>query len=283
MAPKPYPAASEPTLVSGKGKYGMEFGVEVIALLMAVAFVAGVIDAMAGGGGLLTIPALMAAGIPPVNAIATNKLQSSLGTASAVVAFARKGRIDFRRFALPAAVTFIGSALGAWALQKVDPAFLSGFIPVLLIVMAIYFIAAPKASEEDRHSRFGRAALLMVMATIGFYDGFFGPGTGSFLTTALVALFGMGLVSATAHTKLLNLSSNIAAVIVLIIGGKVLWALGLLMAVSSIAGGQVGAHLAMRVGGKAIRPLLVTMSLLLTVKLLSDPANPVTAFVLSRV
>ncbi len=261
----------------------MEFGVEVIALLMAVAFVAGVIDAMAGGGGLLTIPALMAAGIPPVNAIATNKLQSSLGTASAVVAFARKGRIDFRRFALPAAVTFLGSALGAWTLQKIDPAFLSGFIPVLLIVMAIYFIAAPKASEEDRHSRFGRVALLLVVAIIGFYDGFFGPGTGSFLTTALVALFGMGLVSATAHTKLLNLSSNIAAVIVLIVGGKVLWVLGLLMAVSSIAGGQVGAHLAMRVGGKAIRPLLVTMSLLLTVKLLSDPANPVTSFVLSRV
>ncbi|GAA5082300.1 TSUP family transporter [Lysobacter panacisoli] len=258
----------------------MEFGGDVIALLMGVAFVAGLIDALAGGGGLLTIPALMAAGIPPVNAIATNKLQSSFGTASAVVAFARAGRIDFRRFRWPALGAFVGSVFGAWTLQRLDPAFLSGLIPVLLILMAVYFLLAPRASEEDRHSRLGTTALLLIVSAIGFYDGFFGPGTGSFLATALVALFGMGLVSATAHTKLLNLASNVAALLALIVGGKVLWTLGLLMALSSVLGGQIGAHLAMRVGGKVIRPLLVVMSLLLTAKLLSDPANPVTAFVL---
>lgn len=258
----------------------MEFATEVIALLMAVAFVAGLIDALAGGGGLLTIPALMAAGIPPVHAIATNKLQSTFGTASAVVAFARKGRIDFHRFRWPALGAFVGSALGAWTLQRLNPAFLSGLIPVLLVLMAVYFLLAPKASEEDRHSRLGTTALLLIVSGIGFYDGFFGPGTGSFLATALVALFGMGLVSATAHTKFLNLASNVAALLALIVGGKVLWTLGLLMALSSILGGQVGAHLAMRVGGKVIRPLLVTMSLLLTARLLSDPENPLTAFVL---
>lgn len=117
---------------------------------------------------------------------------------------------------------------------------------------------------------------------IGFYDGFFGPGTGSFLTTALVALFGMGLVSATAHTKFLNLSSNVAALITLVIGGYVLWAIGLLMAVASVAGGQVGAHLALRVGGKVIRPLLVVMALALTVKLLTDPANPLMVWVMGQ-
>ncbi len=260
----------------------MELGGDTIVLLMAVAFVAGTIDAIAGGGGLLTIPALMAAGIPPVNAIATNKLQSTFGTASAVVAFARKGRIDFRRFLKPAIGAFVGSALGAWTLQRINPAFLSGLIPMLLILMVVYFVFAPKASEDDRHGRFGPMAMLGIVSAIGFYDGFFGPGTGSFLTTALVALFGLGLVSATAHTKFLNLSSNVAAVLTLIVGGHVLWALGLLMAASSIAGGQLGAHLAMRVGGKVIRPLLVTMSLVLTAKLLSDPANPLTAFVLAR-
>ncbi|MDI9237619.1 TSUP family transporter [Lysobacter sp. LF1] len=252
----------------------MEFGVEVIALLMGVAFVAGLIDAIAGGGGLLTIPALMSVGLPPVHAIATNKLQSSFGTASAVVAFARKGRIDFRRFRWPAVGAFVGSVLGAWTLQRLDPAFLSGLIPVMLVLMAAYFLFGPKPSEEDRHSRLGTTALLLIVAAIGFYDGFFGPGTGSFLATALVVLFGMGLVSATAHTKLLNLSSNIAALIALIIGGKVLWTLGLLMALSSVLGGQIGAHLAMRVGGKVIRPLLVVMSLALTAKLLWDPTNP---------
>jgi len=251
-----------------------------IALLMGVAFIAGTVDAMAGGGGLITIPALMAAGIPPVQALGTNKLQSSLGTTSAVIAFARKGRIDFRRFLMPTLAAFVGSLAGAWTLQRVDPGFLAAFVPVLLILMAGYFLLAPKASEEDRHARLGPAALLLVTATIGFYDGFFGPGTGSFLATALVLLFGMGLLSATAHTKLLNLSSNIAAVIALGLGGKIYWLLGLLMAPCAIAGGQLGAHLAMRVGGRLIRPLLVTVSLALTAKLLSDPHNPLTAFVL---
>jgi len=260
----------------------MELGTDTIALLMGVAFVAGLIDAIAGGGGLLTIPALMAAGLPPVNAIATNKLQSAFGTASAVVAFARKGRIDFRRFMKPAIGAFLGSVLGALTLQRLNPAFLSGLIPMLLILMVIYFLFAPKASEEDRQGRLGPLALLAIVTAIGFYDGFFGPGTGSFLTTALVALFGLGLVSATAHTKFLNLSSNIAALLTLIIGGHVMWTVGLLMAVSSIAGGQLGAHLAMRVGGRVIRPLLVTMSLLLTMKLLSDPANPLRVYVLAH-
>jgi uncharacterized membrane protein YfcA len=251
------------------------------ALLMGTAFVAGTIDAMAGGGGLLMIPALMAAGIPPVNALATNKLQSSLGTSSAVLAFARKGRIEFRRFLAPALAAFVGSAAGAWTLQRVDPGFLSGFVPVLLVLMAAYFLLAPAASEDDRHARLGRPALVAIMALIGFYDGFFGPGTGSFIATALVLLFGMGLLSATAHTKLLNLASNLAAVIALGLGGKILWQLGLLMALCAIAGGQLGAHLAMRVGGRLIRPLLVTVSLLLTARLLLDPHNPLTQLLLS--
>ena len=253
---------------------GLDPGTGTIALLMGVAFVAGTVDAMAGGGGLITIPALMAAGIPPVNALATNKLQSSLGTGSAVLAFARKGRIDFRRFLAPTLAAFAGSLAGAWTLQRIDPGFLSGFVPVLLILMAAYFLLAPKASEEDRHARLGPVALVAIIAAIGFYDGFFGPGTGSFIATALVLLFGMGLLSATAHTKLLNLSSNIAAVIALGLGGKILWGLGLLMATCAIAGGQLGAHLAMRAGAKLIKPLLVTVSLALTAKLLADPANP---------
>ena len=261
----------------------MELGLNVIALLMGVAFIAGVIDALAGGGGLLTIPALMAAGVPPVNAIATNKLQGSFGTGSAVIAFARNGKIDFRRFLRPVVAALLGSVLGAWTLQRLDPAFLAGFIPILLLLMVVYFVFAPKASEEDRHSRLGSSTLAIIVFVIGFYDGFFGPGAGSFYTTVLVALFGLGLVSATAHAKLLNLASNVAALATMILGGKILWAVGLPMAISSVAGNQVGAHLAMRVGGKVIRPLLVTMSLLLTAKLLADPNNPLTAFVLAHI
>jgi uncharacterized protein len=252
----------------------MELGFDVLALLALSAFVAGIIDALAGGGGLITIPALMAAGVPPVQAIATNKLQSSVGTAGAVFAFARQGRIDFRRFLWPAVGAFTGSVAGAVALQAVDPSLLAGLVPVLLVAMAAYFLFGPKASEADTHARLGHAALVAVMFAIGSYDGFFGPGTGSFMATALVALFGMGLVSATAHTKFLNLASNLAALVTLVLGGQVLWVVGVVMAGASLAGGQIGAHLALRVGGRAIRPLLVVMSLALTVKLLSDPDNP---------
>lgn len=257
----------------------MEFGAEILALLALAAFVAGTIDALAGGGGLITIPALMAAGVPPVQAIATNKLQSSFGTSSAVLAFARQGRIDFRRILWPAVGAFTGSVGGAIAVQLVDPSFLAGLVPVLLVAMAAYFLFAPKANEADSRARLGQAALVTIMFAIGFYDGFFGPGTGSFMATALVALFGMGLVSATAHTKFLNLASNVAALVTLIAGGQVLWLVGLVMAVASIAGGQLGAHLALRVGGKAIRPLLVVMSLALTVKLLVEPGNPLVGWV----
>lgn len=252
----------------------MELSAEIIAFLMAVAFVAGFIDAMAGGGGLLTLPALMAAGVPPVAAVATNKLQSTFGTGGAFLAFALKGHIDFRRFALPALGVFVGSALGAFALQRIDPGFLAAFIPLLLVAIAVYFLFSPRMSEEDRHSRLGPLSLLTVLALIGFYDGFFGPGTGSFLITALVALGGFGLVRAIAHTKMLNFASNLAGLAVMAVGGKVLWLAGLAMAVASIAGNQAGAYLAMRFGGRGVRPLLVVMSLALTVRLLSDPANP---------
>lgn len=235
----------------------MELTVQVIAFLALVAFVAGVIDAMAGGGGLLTIPALMAVGVPPVAAIATNKLQSTFGTGGAFLAFARAGHIDFRRYAFPAAAALIGSAMGAFVLQRVDPSFLAAFIPVLLIAMMIYFVAAPKMSDVDRHSRLGPLALMGVTATIGFYDGFFGPGTGSFFTTALVALGGLGLVRAIAHTKFLNFATNLAGLTVMIVGGHVLWLAGSVMAVASVAGNQVGAHLAMRFGGRGVRVLLI--------------------------
>ncbi|MCD9045225.1 TSUP family transporter [Luteimonas sp. MHLX1A] len=256
----------------------MEFGLDVLALLALAAFVAGTIDAMAGGGGLITIPALMAAGVPPVQALATNKLQSSFGTSGAVYAFARRGWIDFRRIAWPAGGAFAGSVGGALALQAVDPSFLAGLVPLLLITMAGYFLFGPKPSETDTRARLGEGALVATMTALGFYDGFFGPGAGSFMATALVALFGMGLVSATAHTKCLNLASNVAALITFVIGGQVLWLLGLVMAVASLAGGQLGAHLALKVGSRAIRPLLVVMSLALTVKLLADADNPLTAW-----
>jgi uncharacterized membrane protein YfcA len=248
---------------------------------MVAAFFAGAIDAIAGGGGLITIPALMAAGVPPVQAIATNKLQSTFGTGGAVIAYGRKGHIDLRRFALPAAASFVGSALGAYILTQADPSFLAAFLPVLLIGIVIYYATAKRMSDEDRHSRAGPALLVAVALVIGAYDGFFGPGTGSFFTTALVAVFGLGLLRAVAHTKLLNFASNLAGLSVLVLGGHVLWITGLAMGLASIAGGQVGAYSAMRFGAGIARPLLIIVSIALTLNLLADPSHPLTAAVLS--
>lgn len=256
----------------------MHLAPDILALLILVAFVAGAIDALAGGGGLLTIPALLAAGIPPVAALATNKLQSAIGTGSAFLTFWRAGHVDLRRFALPAAGAFVGAIAGAAAVQHVDPRFLAAFVPILLIAMAFYFLLAPPMSEIDRHARVGRIGLTAVVTLLGFYDGFFGPGTGSFLTTALVALGGLGLVRAIANTKFLNLATNVAALIAMIAGGKVLWMLGGAMAAANVLGNQAGAWIALRFGGKGVRPLLVAMSVILTVKLLADPANPLWAW-----
>ena len=146
----------------------MEFAPEIFAFLIAVAFLAGAIDAMAGGGGLLTIPALMAAGVPPVAALATNKLQSTIGTSSAFLTFWRAGHVDLRRFAWPAVGAFIGSVLGATVVQFVGSTFLAAFVPLLLIAMGLYFLLAPPMSSVDRHARVGPLGLTLIVSAIGF-------------------------------------------------------------------------------------------------------------------
>jgi uncharacterized membrane protein YfcA len=252
----------------------IEVSLDAFAFLVAVAFLAGGIDALAGGGGLLTIPALLATGIPPVAALATNKLQACTGTGSAFLTFWRAGRVDLKAFAFPASGAFAGAMAGGTAVQFVNPAFLAAFVPVLLIAMGLYFLLAPPMSDADRHARLGRAGITLIAIGIGFYDGFFGPGTGSFFTTALVALGGLGLVRAIANTKFLNFATNLAGLAALIVGGHMLWVLGAGMAAGNVAGNQIGARLAIRYGGKGVRPLLVVMSFALTAKLLADPKNP---------
>lgn len=250
---------------------------ETLAFLMAAALVAGCIDAMAGGGGLIALPALLAAGVPPVPAVATNKLQSSLGTFGACIAYARAGHMDLKAYLWPILAAFVGSIGGALLVQRINPGVLAGLMPALLIALALYFTFSPTVSEMDRRSRVGIVLLSLLIGVIGFYDGFFGPGAGAFYTTIFVALGGLGLVRATAQTKAANFASNIAGLMTMIIGGHVIWIAGLAMAVGSITGGQIGSHLAMRFGSKLIRPLLIIMSLGLTAKMLLDPKNPVHA------
>ena len=200
---------------------------ETAVILMGVSLVAGFIDAIAGGGGLLTIPALLAAGLPTASALATNKLQSPFGSFSASLNFIRKGYVSLGEMWPAIACTFAGAALGAILVQSLDPGFLRSLIPFLLIASAAYFIFSPRASEIEGHRRIGYPLFGATVGTvIGFYDGFFGPGTGSFFTVAYVTLLGFPITKATAHTKVLNFTSNIASLMVFIAGGKIVWTLG---------------------------------------------------------
>ncbi len=245
------------------------FSPELLGLLVLVAGVAGCIDAIAGGGGLLALPALLWAGLPPLEALATNKLQGSFGTASATLRFLRHGAIDLRALGPAAAWTFAGSAAGSWLVGRVDTTALARLLPILLVAFALYFLFSPRAGDLPSRQRLGLAAFgLLVGAAVGFYDGFFGPGTGSLFAVAFVALLGYDLRRATAGTKLLNFASNLAALLVFALGGHVVWSVGLAMAIGQWAGAWVGAHLVIRHGARLVRPLLVAVSLLLSLRLL---------------
>ena len=236
--------------------------------LTAVAVLTGFIDAIAGGGGLIMIPALLFSGVPPVQALATNKLQSMFGTATALRNYARSGLVDWRANRLSIALVFVGALGGAALVQIVDSAILALVVPVLLIAAAIYILVSPRMTDEDAPQRLSSRGYAPVGAGIGFYDGFFGPATGAFFTTSLVGLRGLGLTRATALTKLLNFTSNAASVLLFAIGGKTLWLLGLSMAAGAMIGGWIGSHTAIRFGARLIRPLLVVVSLGMTARLL---------------
>lgn len=240
----------------------------VYPALTAIAVLTGFIDAIAGGGGLIMMPALLFAGVPPINALATNKLQSMFGTAIAYRNYALKGLVDWRANLLTILLVFAGASIGVIVVQSIDTRALSLVIPLLLMAVSVYVLLSPRMSDEDAHQRVSAKGYAPVGAAIGAYDGFFGPGTGSFFTASLVGLRGLGLTRATALTKLLNLTSNIASVLLFAIGGQMFWLLGLCMAIGAMAGGWIGSHSAIRFGARLIRPLLVTLSLALTARLL---------------
>ncbi|MGH7004867.1 MAG: TSUP family transporter, partial [Alphaproteobacteria bacterium] len=216
-------------------------------LLILAAFAAGFIDSIAGGGGLVTVPALLLAGFSPVESLGTNKLQSLFGSASATIAYAQKGHVDLRRQLPSALMSAIGAVGGALLAGFLPGDVLRAFLPLLLIAIAVYFAFKPNMGDIDRVHRvtpflFG----LLIVPVIGFYDGLFGPGTGSFFMLCFVSLAGYGLLKATAHTKLLNLASNLGGFVTFAFLGVINWKVGLLMGVAQFAGARLGAGMAMK-------------------------------------
>lgn len=242
---------------------------DLLTLLFAAALLAGFVDSIAGGGGLISIPALLWAGLPPVEVLATNKAQAVFGSGTAALNFIRRGLVDPRASAFAIGCTFAGAALGAFLVGRVDSAFLGRLIPWLLIGFALYFLFSPRVSDLDSRRRIGTGTFALTIGVgVGFYDGFFGPGTGTFFAMAGVALLGLNLSRAAASARLLNFTSNLAALLVFLPGGHIHWPIAGVMATGQLIGAWLGSHLVLRHGAALIRPLLVVSSVLISLRLL---------------
>lgn len=247
----------------------LDLAPDIIALLLLAAFAAGFVDSIAGGGGLITVPVLMLVGIPPVQALATNKVQGAFGAATAAWAYARRGLVDLRRQLFGAGMAFVGSVLGALLVSRIPTDGLRIALPVVLVGIALFFAFKPGLDDTDRTERLRPLGMTLLIAPmIGFYDGLVGPGAGAFYMLAFVMLAGHGILKATAHTKLLNFASNIGGIIAFAFVSSPLWMLGLAMGAAQVAGALVGSRLAMRIGARVIKPLLVITSSVLAARLL---------------
>lgn len=242
-------------------------------IVCPLVFLAGLVDAIAGGGGLISLPAYLIAGIPTHTAIATNKLSSCLGTFVSTGRFLKNGYIPVRLSLCAAAMALIGSTVGANISMLLSEAVLRGMLLVVLPVVAFYVLKNKAMGEgEKTGTRTGAALYAVVMSAglvIGLYDGVYGPGTGTFLLLILTGLGRMDLRSAAGTTKVINLSSNVAAMVTFIFHGQMYWTLGLTAAVFSIAGHYTGAGLVARDGRRIVRPVVLTVLCILFVKIVA--------------
>ncbi|UFT99162.1 TSUP family transporter [Radiobacillus kanasensis] len=247
----------------------MEFSIEILLILFLVAVVAGWVDTIAGGGGLLTIPAMVLAGLSPATAIATNKLQGSSGTFVAALYFIRKGAIHKKAIKLSVIMTFLGAIFGGWLLLQVRAEYLILILPLLLVAIGLYFLFSPKVKDEDRKARMRLSVFSLTIAPLlGLYDGFFGPGTGSLMAVSFMTLCGFGASKATAHAKVLNFTSNFAALLYFLLFGHIAWLIGIVMMLGQVLGSFVGAKMVLSKGASIIRPIVVTVCFVMAIQVI---------------
>jgi uncharacterized membrane protein YfcA len=242
-----------------------------LPLLFLTGLGAGFVDSIAGGGGLITLPVLLSFGMDPRQALGTNKLQASFGSGSAAGHYARAGTVPLKDCTRGFLLSLIGAALGTLAVRQLDPSFLRRAIPVLLIAVAVYMLLKPRLGAQDLHPRMARGVFDCVFGLpIGFYDGFFGPGTGTFWTMGFMLGLGFNMTRATGYAKVMNFASNVGSLAFFLLGGNVLYAAGLTMAVGQVLGAKIGSHMVITRGTKFIRPIFIFVVLALTLKLLWD-------------
>jgi uncharacterized membrane protein YfcA len=243
----------------------------LIPLLAVTGFVGGLVDSIAGGGGLITIPLLLGVGLPPHMVLGTNKFQASFGSYTASHYYVRGKVVHFVDARLGIGCTVLGAALGSWSVQRLESGVLNVIIPFLLLAVALYMLFTPSLGGTEASPRFPRTPFYLLSGIgFGFYDGFFGPGVGSFWAMAFVVGLGFSLTKATGYTKVMNFTSNLVSLGLFVIGGHVLFSAGITMALGQIMGAKIGSGLVIRKGAKFIRPTLVAIVILTALKLLYD-------------
>ena len=247
----------------------MEITIITYIFLFALAFFAGLISSIAGSGGLLTLPALLWFGLPPLNALATNKVQSSLGTLSSAWNFFRQGHLDIKPLYRSLVMAVLGSVAGTCLVQSLNGTTLSRLIPFLLLGIALYFLVSPKVSSEDSREKISRQWFACTAALgMGLYGGFFGPGMGTIMPFLFVWLLGHNLVKATAETKLMILAVNGSSALIFVFSGYVIWQLAIGMSIAQILGARLGSNLVMIRGANFVQPIITWVAIVMAIQLL---------------
>lgn len=246
----------------------------VVAFLAVAAFVASFIDSQVGGGGVISLPALLAVvpgGTLPAAALGTNKLAGTGSSLVATLNYGRSGLIGLRPAVWLMPLSFVGAVAGTLAVQKAPSTFVIPVVLVVMLAMTVYVLVKPRFGVFDREQPATRVQLGLMAACalgIGFYDGFLGPGTGSMLLFAIVTLLGMGFQKAAALGRLLNFASNASALAIFLATGNILWDAGIVMLMGMLAGSYVGSHVSLKHGDRYLKPLFVGMTGVLLVRLL---------------
>ena len=245
-----------------------ELDSQIIIILICFGFLAAFIDSVVGGGGLIALPALLFTGMSPSAAVATNKLAGTMGSLTSTITFYRSGKINLREVAKFFPLTFVGSMVGAWVVHLLNPELLKPLMLIMLALVAIYTIFKKDWGDISRVKKLSTAKyviFLAVITLIGFYDGFLGPGTGSFLIFAFL-MVGYDFLKAAGNAKFLNFGSNIGALIMFAFLGQINIAYGLIMGAAQVVGAICGSKFAIKQGSGYVRILFITVTVLLLAK-----------------
>lgn len=244
----------------------------ILLIVCPLVFIAGFIDSIAGGGGIISLPAYIFAGVPIQTAHGTNKFANCIGTSIAAGKFLKSGNVKIKPALLSAAGALIGSALGAQLVLILEEKVLQYCLIIILPIVAIFLMFNKGFGSEDKVRDLSKNRLypltFVIGLIIGAYDGFFGPGTGTFLVLAFTSFCGFNIITASGNAKIVNLASNFAALIVYLINGKIFFSIGIPAAICSIAGNYLGAHLAIKKGAKFIKVIILLAVVLLFAKVL---------------